>query len=352
MSTAQILTARDGAVATVTINRPTVLNALDAQTVRTLTSVLRDLGQDDEIRCVVLTGAGDRAFVAGADITELARLTPISARAVSDAGHRLCALLEGLGKPVIAAINGVALGGGCEIAMACTLRIAATTAKLGQPEIALGLIPGFGGTQRLPRLVGRGRALEMLLTGAPIDAEEAWRIGLVNKVVPPEALAAATSRLARGRWPPRRPVAVRRILEAVHHGLDMSLAEAAVFEASTFGLVYGTEDVRGGNHRVSREAEAEVCRALDMETLTGTGDARDFRVGIVVSTYNDFVTNRLRDGAVEALRAAGVADDAIVVATVPGGLRDSPGGAPAGGIRPGGRGHWPRVSDPRRDAAL
>ncbi len=245
MSTDQILTARDGAVATVTIDRPKVLNALDAQTVRTLTSVLTDLGQDDEIRCVVLTGAGDRAFVAGADITELARLTPTSARAVSDAGHRLCALLEGLGKPVIAAINGFALGGGCEIAMACTLRIAATTAKLGQPEIALGLIPGFGGTQRLPRLVGRGRALEMLLTGAPIDAEEAWRIGLVNKVVPPEALAAETSRLA-ATLATQAPMAVRRILEAVHHGLDMSLAEAAVFEASTFGLVYGTEDVREG----------------------------------------------------------------------------------------------------------
>ena len=245
MTTDQILTARDGAVATVTVNRPAVLNALDAQTVRTLTSVLTDLGQDDEIRCVVFTGAGDRAFVAGADITELARLTPTSARAVSDAGHRLCALIEGLGKPVIAAINGWALGGGCEIAMACTLRIAAKTATLGQPEIALGLIPGFGGTQRLPRLVGRGRALEMLLTGAPIDAEEAWRIGLVNRVVPPEALADEAKRLA-ATLAAQAPVAVRRILEAVHHGLDMSLAGAAAFEASTFGLVYGTEDVCEG----------------------------------------------------------------------------------------------------------
>ncbi|MCH7749488.1 MAG: enoyl-CoA hydratase [Acidobacteria bacterium] len=245
MSTDEVLTARDGAVATVTVNRPTVLNALDAQTVRTLTSVMTELGQDDEIRCVVLTGAGDRAFIAGADITELARLTPTSARAVADAGHRLCALIEGLGKPVIAAINGFALGGGCEIAMACTLRIAATTAKLGQPEIALGLIPGFGGTQRLPRLVGRGRALEMLLTGAPIDAEEAWRIGLVNRVVPPAALADETSRLA-GMLATQAPVAVRHILEVVHHGLDMSLAEAAVFEASTFGLVYGTKDAREG----------------------------------------------------------------------------------------------------------
>ena len=245
MNADQILSARDGAIATVTVNRPTVLNALDAQTVRTLTSVMTDLGQDDEIRCVVLTGAGDRAFVAGADIAELARLTPTSARAVADAGHRLCALIECLEKPVIAAINGFALGGGCEIAMACTLRIAAKTAKLGQPEIALGLIPGFGGTQRLPRLVGRGRALELLLTGAPIDAEEAWRIGLVNRVVPPESLADETYRLA-ATLAAQAPVAVRHILEAVHHGLDMSMAEAAVFESSTFGLVCGTEDVREG----------------------------------------------------------------------------------------------------------
>ena len=245
MNTDQVLTARDAAVATVTVNRPAVLNALDAQTVRILTSVMSDLGQDDQIHCVVLTGAGDRAFVAGADITELARLVPSSARAMADAGHRLCALIEGLGKPVIASINGFALGGGCEIAMACTFRIATTTAKLGQPEIALGVIPGFGGTQRLPRLVGRGRALEMLLTGAPIDAEEAWRIGLVNRVVPPEALADETSRLA-ATLAAQAPVAVRRILETVHHGLDMSLAEAAVFEASTFGLVCGTEDAHEG----------------------------------------------------------------------------------------------------------
>lgn len=245
MSADEILTARAGAVATVTVNRPAVLNALDAQTVQTLTSVMTDLGHDDEIRCIVLTGAGDRAFVAGADIAELARLTPTDARAVSDAGHRLCALIEGMGKPVIAAINGFALGGGCEIAMACTLRIAATTATLGQPEITLGLIPGFGGTQRLPRLVGRGRALEMLLTGAPIDAEEARRTGLVNRVVPLEVLADETSRLA-ATLAAQAPVAVRHMLEAVHHGLDMSLAEATVFEASMFSLVFGTDDVREG----------------------------------------------------------------------------------------------------------
>jgi len=245
MSDDQVLTSRDGAVATVTVNRPAVLNALDARTVLTLTGVMADLGRDEEIRCVVLTGAGDRAFVAGADIDELARLTPTGARAVSVAGHRLCALIEGLGKPVIAAINGFALGGGCEIAMACTFRIAVTTAKLGQPEIALGLIPGFGGTQRLPRLVGRGRALELLLTGAPIDAEEARRIGLVNRVVPPAALADEMWRLAV-TLAAQAPVAVRHILESVHRGLDMPLAEAAAFEASMFGLVYASEDVREG----------------------------------------------------------------------------------------------------------
>jgi enoyl-CoA hydratase len=160
--------AREGAVATVTVNRPTVLNALNAETVASLTAVLGGLAHDVDVRCVVLTGAGDRAFIAGADINEIAGLTPVGARAMSDAGHRLCALIEDLGKPVIAAVNGFALGGGCELAMACTLRIAAATATLGQPEIGLGLIPGFGGTQRLPRLVGRGRGLELLLTGASI----------------------------------------------------------------------------------------------------------------------------------------------------------------------------------------
>ena len=245
MAADQILTERAGAVATVTVNRPDVLNALDAQTVGALTSAMTELQTDDEVRCVVLTGAGDRAFIAGADISELARLTPQSARKVADAGHRLCALIEGLGKPVIAAINGFALGGGCEVAMACTIRIAATTAKLGQPEIALGIIPGFGGTQRLPRLVGRGRALEMLLAGAPIAAEEAWRIGLVNRVVEPEALAGDVNRLAL-TLAAQAPAAVRGILDAVHHGLDMALADASVFEASTFGLVYGTQDAREG----------------------------------------------------------------------------------------------------------
>jgi enoyl-CoA hydratase len=245
MTAEPILVTREGGVALVTVNRPDVLNALNALTVQSLTSAMSDLADDDAVRCVVLTGAGDRAFIAGADIAELSRLTPTSAKAFASAGHRLCAAIEGLGKPVIAAINGFALGGGCELAMACTLRIAASTAKLGQPEIALGLIPGFGGTQRLPRLVGRGRALEMVLTGAPITADEAWRIGLVNRVVPPEAFTEEVNRLAAA-LASQAPAAVRLILETVHHGLDMPLAESAVLETSAFGLVNATDDAREG----------------------------------------------------------------------------------------------------------
>lgn len=245
MEADRILTRRTGAVATVTVNRPAVLNALDAETVAALAAVFTDLRQDDAVRSVVLTGAGDRAFIAGADIGELARLTPQTARGLADAGHRLCDLLERLGKPVVAAVNGYALGGGCEIAMACTCRVAAKTAKLGLPEITLGIIPGYGGTQRLPRLVGRGRALEMMLTGEPVSAEEAWRIGLVNRVVEPEALASEALALAT-TFAERAPEAVRRILDAVHHGLGLSMADATAFEAAAFGLVWATDDAREG----------------------------------------------------------------------------------------------------------
>ena len=245
MSTDAILTRRAGAVATVTVNRPEVLNALNSETVAALTAVLTDLQKDDEVRSVVLTGAGDRAFIAGADIGELARLTPQTARGLTDAGHRMCDLIERLGKPVVAAVNGYALGGGCEVAMACTCRVAARTAKLGLPEITLGIIPGYGGTQRLPRLVGRGRALEMMLTGAPVTAEEAWRIGLVNRLADPEALEAEALALASA-FAAQAPEAARRILDAVHHGLDMSMTDALALEASAFGLVWATDDAREG----------------------------------------------------------------------------------------------------------
>ena len=245
MNDEPILIERAGAVATVTVDRPKVLNALNADTVRALTSVFAGLRQDEDVRAVVLTGAGDRAFIAGADIGELARLTPQTARALTDAGHRMCDLIEGLGKPVVAAVNGYALGGGCEVAMACTCRVAARTAKLGLPEITLGIIPGYGGTQRLPRLVGRGRALEMMLTGAPVTAEEACRIGLVNRVVEPDELRAEALGLATA-IAAQAPEAVRRILDVVDHGLGVSMADATALEATAFGLVWATDDAREG----------------------------------------------------------------------------------------------------------
>ena len=210
-----------------------------------LRRALLDLRHDGAIRAVVVTGAGPKAFVAGADIGELAALDPAGARALAERGQHVFDLVERLGKPVIAAVNGFALGGGCELALACTLRIAADTAKLGQPEINLGLIPGYGGTQRLARLVGRGRALELLLTGDPVDAQEAWRLGLVNRVVPAADVVPAAQALA-ARLASKAPHAVRAILDAVARGLDGSLAEGLAYEASLFGLVTATDDMKEG----------------------------------------------------------------------------------------------------------
>ena len=236
---------RDGAVATVVVNRPAVLNALSLATLDELRRVFGDLQRDASVRVVIVTGAGEKAFVAGADINELARQTPVGGRAMARAGQAVFDLIEQLGKPVIAAINGYALGGGCELAMACTLRVAADTARLGQPEINLGIIPGYGGTQRLPRLVGRGRALEMLLTGAPIAAAEAHRIGLVDRVVPAADLMTSARALA-AQLAAQPPVAVRFILEAVHRGLDGTLADGQAHEATLFGLSVATADMREG----------------------------------------------------------------------------------------------------------
>ena len=232
---------RDGAVAVLTVSRPAVLNALNNRTITELEGAVIRLTADDDVRVVILTGAGDKAFIAGADIRELAELNPITAEGLAARGQALCHAIERMGKPVIAAVNGYALGGGCELAMACTLRIAADTAKLGQPEVGLGLLPGYGGTQRLPRLVGAGRALEMTLTGDPIDAQEACRIGLVNRVVPRAELMATTLELAQ-RIAARAPVAVRYILAAVREGLGMTLADGCAHEASLFGLAAATSD--------------------------------------------------------------------------------------------------------------
>jgi enoyl-CoA hydratase len=245
MSFENLLVERDGAITTITLNRPKVLNALNAQTLDELTTAFEAAAGDAETRVVILTGAGDKSFVAGADINELAVQTPVGGRDHARRGQRLFDRIERLGKPVVAAVNGFALGGGCELAMACTMRIAADTARFGQPEINLGIIPGYAGSQRLPRLVGRGRAQELLLTGDMIGADEAYRIGLVNRVVPAAQLMDEARKLAQ-TLAAKAPVAVRYILDAVASGADMTFAEAEDHEATLFGLVSTTDDMREG----------------------------------------------------------------------------------------------------------
>jgi enoyl-CoA hydratase len=240
-----VLVEQDGAVLIVTVNRPRVLNALNSATLDELADVFADAGRRDDVRAVVITGAGEKAFIAGADINELAAQTPAGGREHARRGQAVFDRIERLGKPVIAAVNGFALGGGCELAMACTLRLASDTARFGQPEINLGLIPGYAGSQRLPRLVGRGRALELLLTGTPVSAEEAFRIGLVNRVVPAADLMAEARKMAH-EIAGKAPVAVRFILDAVAAGLEMSLPDAQAHEATMFGLVFATDDMREG----------------------------------------------------------------------------------------------------------
>jgi enoyl-CoA hydratase len=246
----------DDAVATITINRPKVLNALSARTLEELRSTILELQHDAAVRVVIITGAGEKAFVAGADINEIAAQSPTGGQELARRGQHVFDLIENLGKPVIAAINGYALGGGCELAMACTVRVAADTARLGQPEINLGLIPGYAGTQRLARLVGAGRALEVLLTGDPIGAEEAHRIGLVNRVVPLSALMTEAKALA-ALLASKPPIAVRYILEAVNKGLQMPFAEGQLLEAALFGLVTGTADMKEGTRAFLEKRKPE-----------------------------------------------------------------------------------------------
>jgi enoyl-CoA hydratase len=256
MSFETLLVERDGAVAIVTINRPEVLNALNRQTISELGRAMADLQQDAAIRAIVLTGSGQKSFVAGADINELAVLSPAEGQQHARRGQAVFDAIAHLGKPVVAAINGFALGGGCELAMACTVRIAADTARLGQPEINLGIIPGYGGSQRLPRLVGTGRALELLLTGDMVSAARAYEMGLVNKVVPAADLLAEARTLAAA-LASKAPLASRYILEAVNHGSAMPLADAQVFEGTLFGLVASTEDMKEGTGAFLAKRKAE-----------------------------------------------------------------------------------------------
>jgi enoyl-CoA hydratase/carnithine racemase len=251
-----LLIERDGPIAIVTVNRPKVLNALNSQTMDELRRAMLSFRHDDSVRAVVITGAGEKGFIAGADINELAVQSPTSGRDHAMRGQHVLDLIENLGKPVIAAINGYALGGGCELAMACTIRIAADTAKIGQPEINLGLIPGYAGSQRLPRLIGAGRALELLLTGEQITAAEAHRLGLVNRVVPAANLPAEARTLAAA-LAAKAPIAVRYIIDSVHKGLQMSFGDAQVFEATLFGLVASTEDMREGTRAFLEKRKAE-----------------------------------------------------------------------------------------------
>jgi enoyl-CoA hydratase len=233
------------AIATVTLNRPKVHNALNAAMLRELDEAIGALGGDASVRVILLRGAGEKAFAAGADISELAAVDASNAIQFAERAQRIFRRIETLPKPVIAAINGYALGGGCELAMACALRIAADTARLGQPEIRLGILPGYGGSQRLPRLIGRGAALKIMLTGQPIDAHEALRIHLVDEVVPAEHLDLRAMELAR-TIAAQPPLAVAAILEAVNRGADLPLEEAIALEASHFARLCETEDMREG----------------------------------------------------------------------------------------------------------
>lgn len=239
-----LVDVQDG-VATVTVNRPDKLNALNDQVVADLGTAVAALKADPAVKGVILTGAGPKAFVAGADIGVLAELGVMSGREFALNGQAVLNALEAMGKPVLAAVNGFALGGGCELAMACHIRIASENAKFGQPEVKLGITPGYGGTQRLPRIVGKGRALHLLLSAEIIDAQEALRIGLVTKVVPADQLMAEAAKLMRTILA-NGPVAVALTIEAVHQGLEMTLAEGLQLEANAFGLVASTQDMKEG----------------------------------------------------------------------------------------------------------
>jgi enoyl-CoA hydratase len=256
MSFECIKVEKSGGVARVAINRPDKLNALNINTIKELIEAFTDIRDDEAVKVAVLTGEGGKSFAAGADIPELSGQGLVGGKVFSERGHRLCNLIENLGKPVIAAVNGFALGGGCEIAMACTLRIASDRAKMGQPEINLGTIPGYGGTVRLARLVPRGVAMELMLTGRVLKAQEALEIGLVNRVVPHDDLEDEVTKLA-GVLMGKPPFAAKAIMEAVNHGTEMAFEEGCRLEQDLFAITCGTEDFKEGMSAFLEKREAE-----------------------------------------------------------------------------------------------
>jgi len=240
-----VLTENRDGVLWLTVNRPEKLNALNRATLGEIADVFESVSDDDEVWAVVVTGAGQKAFVAGADIGELNTLGPVEAKEFALRGQAIFRRIERLTKPVVAAVNGFALGGGCELAMACHLRVATSNAVFGQPEVKLGLIPGYAGTQRLPRLVGRGRALEILLTGRNVSADEAERIGLVNSLCEPAEIVETVDALLK-KILANGPLAVGHCIEAVNHGLDLPLDDACLLEATLFGVGAASEEMREG----------------------------------------------------------------------------------------------------------
>jgi len=245
MSYENILIEKKNAIAYVTVNRPKVLNALNMATMEELRTAFTHIKHDPVTRVAILTGSGEKAFIAGADIGELAKQDAVSGKEYTHRGQSVLDLIESLGKPVIACINGFALGGGCEIAMACTMRLASQNAKLGQPEVKLGIIPGYGGTQRLPRLVGKGMAMHLVLTGEMISAEEAHRIGLVNEVTAPADLIPRAEAIAQ-KIIANAPLAIQYAMEAVNRGLELTLPDALYLEATLFAVCCATEDKKEG----------------------------------------------------------------------------------------------------------
>lgn len=256
MSYDNVLTEFRDRVLWLTVNRPDKLNALNRATLAEIEEVVTSVAGDDQVWAMAVTGAGEKAFVAGADISELSTLGPVEAKEFALRGQSIFRLIERLNKPVVAAVNGFALGGGCELAMACHLRVASNKAVFGQPEVKLGLIPGYAGTQRLPRLVGRGRALEILLTGRNVSAEEAERIGLVNSVCEPERLPEKVESLLQTILA-NGPLAVAHCIEAVNHGLDLAFDDACLLEATLFGVGAASEEMREGTSAFLEKRKAQ-----------------------------------------------------------------------------------------------